>query len=201
MSVVLPPKRDVALALLERASVFIHMDPRSEGVMVPNWLKNQSQLVLQVGLNMAVNIPDLDVGEEGISCTLSFSRRPHYCHVPWGAIYALVGEDGRGMIWPDDIPSEVAAQSQQPPAIRSLDAVDAKRARQAQRRAREQALTLAQRQQEQESVEAPSPGAQRSTPASQPPRLVALPGDKTRAGGSTSGGNRPAARPHLRLVK
>lgn len=115
MSSLLPPKKDVALALLERASVFVHLDPRAEAVVVPPWLKKQPQLVLQIGLNMAVKIPDLEVGEEAVCCTLSFSRRPHYCYVPWGAVYALVGEDGRGMVWPEDIPPEVSSQAQPAP--------------------------------------------------------------------------------------
>lgn len=113
----LPPKKDVALALLERASVFVHLDPRSEHVRVPPWLKRQPQLVLQIGLNLAVNIPDLAVEDDAVSCTLSFSRRPHFCWVPWDSVYALVGEDGRGMVWPSDIPAEVAAQTQTGHAI------------------------------------------------------------------------------------
>jgi hypothetical protein len=111
MTSLLPPKKDVALALLERASVFVHLDPRSAEVVVPPWLKRQYKLILQIGLNLAVNIPDLSVEEDGVSCTLSFSRRPHFCYVPWDAVYALVGEDGRGMVWPADIPKEVAAQA------------------------------------------------------------------------------------------
>lgn len=106
----LPPKKDVALALLESSSVFIHLDPRSEQVRVPPWFKKQPQLVLNVGLNMPVPIPDLNLDEDAVSCTLSFSRSPYYCFVPWTAVYALVGEDGRGMVWPDDVPPEVAAQ-------------------------------------------------------------------------------------------
>lgn len=125
MSSLLPPKKDVALALLERASVFVHLDPRGDDVLVPAWFKRQAQLVLQVGLNMAVRIPDLDVSEDAIACTLSFTRSPHYCYVPWNAVYALVGEDGRGMVWPEDIPSEVAAQTQsltqKRPQLRSVD--------------------------------------------------------------------------------
>lgn len=106
----LPPKPEVAMALLQAAnSVYVHLDPRGEEVLVPSWFKTQPQLVLQVGLNMAVPIVDLDVGEDAISCTLSFNRTPHYCKVPWAAIYGLVGDDGRGMIWPDSVPPEVAA--------------------------------------------------------------------------------------------
>lgn len=107
----LPPKKDVALALLESSTVFVHLDPRADGVTVPPWFKKQPQLVLQIGLNMPVPIPDLSLDGDGVSCTLSFNRSPQFCNVPWKAIYALVGEDGRGMVWPDDVPPEVAAQT------------------------------------------------------------------------------------------
>jgi stringent starvation protein B len=108
----LPPKREVALALLQGSMVSVYLDPRGEDVHVPPWFKKQAQLMLQIGLNMPVPIPDLDVGEEALSCTLSFNRRPEYCRIPWGSIYALVGQDGRGMIWPEDVPPEVAAQAE-----------------------------------------------------------------------------------------
>ncbi len=107
-----PPKKDVALALLEQASMYIHLDPRAEAVQVPAWFKKQPQLVLQVGLNMAVPIPDLNVDERGLSCTLSFNRAPFFCMIPWPAVFALVGENGRAMVWAEDVPAEVAAQAQ-----------------------------------------------------------------------------------------
>jgi stringent starvation protein B len=108
----LPKKKDVALALLEQSTVYVHLDPRSERVHVPIWFKKQPQLVLQIGLNMAVPIPDLQVDDEGLSCTLSFSRTPHFCQIPWSVVFALVGENGRGMVWPDDVPPEVTAQAE-----------------------------------------------------------------------------------------
>lgn len=108
----LPPKKDVALALLEQASMYIHLDPRIESVQVPVWFKKQPQLVLQVGLNMAVPIPDLRVTDEGLSCTLSFQRSPFLCMIPWRAVFALVGEKGQAMVWAEDVPAEVAAQAQ-----------------------------------------------------------------------------------------
>lgn len=98
------------VALIQRSSVYIHLDPRKEGVRVPPWFRNQPQLVLQVGLNMPIPIRDLGIEDDAVSCTLSFSRSPHFCYVPWSAVYALMGEDGKGMVWPDDIPPEVAAQ-------------------------------------------------------------------------------------------
>jgi stringent starvation protein B len=108
----LPPKRDVALALLEASTVFIHLDPRADSVRVPPWFKRQPRLVLQIGLNMPVPIPDLNLDDDSVSCTLSFNRSPHFCWIPWSSVFALVGEDGRGMVWPDDIPPEVAAEMQ-----------------------------------------------------------------------------------------
>jgi stringent starvation protein B len=106
----LPRKQAVALDLLERTSVFVHLDPRRPGVIVPQGFLKQPQLVLQIGLNMAIQILDLDVGDEGISCTLSFNKRPHFCSLPWSSIYALIGEQGGGMVWPEDVPPEVVSQ-------------------------------------------------------------------------------------------
>ena len=60
----LPPKKDVALALLQGPSLFIHLDPRKTEVVVPVYFKKQHQLVLQVGMNMAIAIPDLKVDDE-----------------------------------------------------------------------------------------------------------------------------------------
>jgi stringent starvation protein B len=108
----LPPKKEVGLALLERSSVYVHLDPRQDAVVVPAWFKKQPQLVLQVGMNMPVPIPDLRFDDEGMSCTLSFNRAPFFCVVPWASVFAMVGEDGRGMVWPDDVPAEVAKQAQ-----------------------------------------------------------------------------------------
>lgn len=107
-----PPKKDVALALLEQSSVFVHLDPRKPGVSVPKWFTTQPQLVLQVGLNMAIPIPDLRVDDDGISCTLSFNRSPFWCCLPWTAIYALVGENGQSGVWADDVPPEIQVQKQ-----------------------------------------------------------------------------------------
>lgn len=105
-----PPKKEVFDHLLSGPSVFVHLDPRRAGVVVPQWFKNKPTLVLQVGLNMAVAIPDLKSDLVGVACTLSFNREPYYCRLPWTAIFALIGEDQRGMVWPEDVPSEVHAQ-------------------------------------------------------------------------------------------
>jgi hypothetical protein len=101
-----PSKKDVALALLEKGSIFVHLDPRRDKVVVPKAFWVQSELVLQFGLQMRVPVPDLDIDDEGISGTLSFARRPFWCRVPWGAVFAIVGEDRRGAVWSQDAPPE-----------------------------------------------------------------------------------------------
>lgn len=106
-----PPKRDVMLALLEQAeSVFVNFDPRRDGVVVPPNLKRQPRVVLQYGLNMRIPIPDLDVGEEGIGATLSFDRMPTWTFVPWSAVFAIISQDQRGMLWESDLPREIEAE-------------------------------------------------------------------------------------------
>ncbi|MFW6050478.1 MAG: hypothetical protein ACODAU_04850 [Myxococcota bacterium] len=106
----LPAKKDVARGLLLRGTVFVHLDPRGEDVMVPPWFKGQAQLVLQLGLDMPIPIPDLRVDDEGVFGTLSFNRAPFTCSVPWEVVFALVGEDGRGMVWPESMPAEIRAE-------------------------------------------------------------------------------------------
>lgn len=105
----LPAKKDVARALLLRGSVFVHLDPRRPGVLVPARLRHQAQVVLQIGLDMPVPIPDLRVDEEGIFGTLSFKGIPFSCFVPWNAVFALVGEDSKGMVWSREMPEEIAS--------------------------------------------------------------------------------------------
>ena len=112
-----PPKRDVMLALLQAAdSVYVNFDPRRDGVVVPPQLKRQPRVVLQYGMNMAIPIPDLDVGEEGIGATLSFDRMPTWTFVPWSAVFAIVSQDQRGMLWEADVPREVQVEQKKQPA-------------------------------------------------------------------------------------
>ena len=105
-----PAKKDVANTLLSRGSLFLHLDPRAEGVVVPAWLAKQPQLVLQVGLDLPVPIPDLHIDDDGVCATLSFNRSGFACSVPWPSVFALVGDDGMGVVWPEDMPPEIAAE-------------------------------------------------------------------------------------------
>jgi stringent starvation protein B len=114
MTQLLPPKKEVALALLERSNVDVYLDPRAEGVVVPPQFRKEPRLILKIGLNMPVPIPDLRLDDESMSCTLSFNRTKFFCVVPWLSVFAMVGDDGRGMVWPDDVPQELAVRAEGP---------------------------------------------------------------------------------------
>jgi hypothetical protein len=129
----LPLKRDVAKMLLRKGSLFVHLDPRASDVFVPPWLRHQAQLVLQVGFDMPIPIPDLRVDDDGVFGTLSFSRNPFTCAVPWHAVFALVGDEGRGMVWPESMPPEIAAEVERE-AMRSKIGGDSGREGEAPRR-------------------------------------------------------------------
>ena len=82
----------------------MHLDPCADGVIVPSKFLKQRQMVLQIGYDMPVEIPDLVVDDRGWSGTLSFRGTPFHVTVPWTAVFAIVGEDGRGKIYSEDVP-------------------------------------------------------------------------------------------------
>jgi stringent starvation protein B len=189
-----PPKKEVALALLERSSVHLHLDPRVDGAVVPPWFKKQPQLVLQVGLNMPVPIPDLRLDEDGLSCTLSFNRSPFFCVVPWKSVFAIVGDDGRGMVWPDDVPPEVAQQSGRAASSARGEPGAPAEGPSAARRGPEPALRAApsgpasnpeatpsskgkRPRKKPQLVAAPEPSKRDAEPASPPPRIAPAPAE------------------------
>ena len=96
--------------LAAHRSIYVHLDTRHPGVIVPEALRGQPQLALQLGYNMAIPIADLHCDDNGWSATLSFGRRPFFCAVPWGAVFFIVSETGIGCHWPLDTPPEVVVQ-------------------------------------------------------------------------------------------
>jgi stringent starvation protein B len=103
-----PSKQDAFLALLRAGWASLHLDARCAGVVVPAPFTSQAHLVLQYGRNMPIPITDLEVTEEGVSATLSFSRVPHRTYVPWSAVYAVSCTNGCGVLYAEDVPADVA---------------------------------------------------------------------------------------------
>jgi len=103
------------MAFLGEGWVSVHLDARRKGVRVPPELTDTRHLVLQYGRDMPIPIPDLVVGDEGITATLSFARMPHQTFVPWSAIYIVSCTDGRGILYYEDVPEDVSV------AVRSAE--------------------------------------------------------------------------------
>jgi stringent starvation protein B len=187
-----PPKKDVARALLLRGNLFVWLDPRRDDVRVPVQFAGQPELVLQIGLDMPIPIPDLRVDDQGVHGTLSFQRSPFACFVPWDAVFALADDHGHGRVWLESVPPEIAAEIETSGGEAIRRKSDKGRDREKEpRRARPRAVLAA---------------APALAPAANPPEPVAM---RAIEGGATAGPRRDAAPrrgprelpPYLRVVK
>ncbi len=105
-----PDKQEVMLHLMEDAWVYVHLDPRRDGVDLPDHLREDKRLILQYGYNMPVPISDLVVDKRGIAATLSFRRVFYSTFIPWAAVFGLTDGDKRTYVWEGDIPKDLLAQ-------------------------------------------------------------------------------------------
>ncbi len=104
----MPNKRTVLDALLRDGPVLLHVDARRADADVPDRHKQDARLVLRVGYGLVPPIPDFSFDEAGVVATLTFRGTPHRCVIAWESVYALVADDGRGLVWPESVPPEVA---------------------------------------------------------------------------------------------
>jgi stringent starvation protein B len=104
----MPAKRSTMDKLLRDGPVLVHLDPRRQGVDVPAHHRGEPRLVLRFGYGLTPPIVDLTLEEQTLSGTLTFRGVPHKCIIPWSAVFAVVGEDGRGLVWGEDVPAEIA---------------------------------------------------------------------------------------------
>jgi hypothetical protein len=102
-----PSKKEVMLALLDRAEARVHLDARHAGVQLPERFRSEAHLRLDYGYGFQPPIPDLTVDDQGISATLSFNRTPFRTFVPWAAVYLIADFDGNGAVWQEDIPADL----------------------------------------------------------------------------------------------
>src|SRR5215470_18931584 len=104
----MPAKRSTMEKLLRDGPVLVHLHPRRPGVDVPAQHRGEPRLVLRLSYGLTPPIADLAVEEHALSGTLTFRGVPHRCIVPWTSVFAVVGEDGRGLVWGEDVPVEIA---------------------------------------------------------------------------------------------
>jgi stringent starvation protein B len=103
-------KKTRLLASLEQGMTMIHLDARRPGVLVPDDLKHEAHLLLN--LSYRFDPPDLAVGEWGVRCTLTFKSKRFTIAVPWSALYAISSHLSKEFwMYPDDMPRELLEAS------------------------------------------------------------------------------------------
>jgi stringent starvation protein B len=118
-----PSKHKVFVDLLRKGRPSLYLDARRPGVIVPAHLRGEPHLVLQYGYDLPIPIPDLEVDEHGVRATLSFSKSPQRTVVPWSAVYVVACDDGRGVLYPEDVPDDVSIIATHPQSDRLPDEV------------------------------------------------------------------------------
>ena len=117
-----PSKQQAFLALLKRGWTSLHLDARQPEVVVPESFLDKPHLVLQYGYDLPILIPDLEVDDQGVRATLSFSRTAHLTVVPWTAVYVISCIDGSELRYREDIPEDILIAD---PPVRRLQSVPA----------------------------------------------------------------------------
>ena len=101
-----PDKAEVIRLLLEtEGRVMVCLDAAYEGVDVPSRFAGDRGLMLVLNRKMPQPI---EVGAEAVESELRFGGVPHYCVIPYGAIWSVFNPDtNHGMLWPESMPDSV----------------------------------------------------------------------------------------------
>lgn len=103
-------KKTRLLGSLEQGLTMIHLDARRPGVLVPEHLKQEPHLLLN--LSYRFDPPDLAIGEWGVRSTLTFGGKRFTIAVPWSALYAISSQHSKEFwMYPDDMPRELLEAS------------------------------------------------------------------------------------------
>lgn len=80
---------------IEQGMVSVTLDPRIEGVSVPDHFVNRPELVLNFSYRFFID--DFAFNEHAVCASLSFSGRPFFCVVPWGAVKMMLSHHDNSM--------------------------------------------------------------------------------------------------------
>lgn len=106
-------KKDRLLCALAHGMAMIHLDARRPGVVVPDPLRSEAHL--RLNLSYRFEPPDLAIGDWGVRCTLSFSGKRFTVAVPWSALFAITSHVAKEFwMFPEDMPRELLEQVGQP---------------------------------------------------------------------------------------
>lgn len=122
-------KQQWMLYLLETSWVSVLLDPQHPEANLPDFLRDDTHLVLQYGYNMPKPIPDLHIDEHGIFATLSFGNIHYVTFVPWDAVFAITDGEERIRIWEDNVPKslDLPPTTSTPPSTKAPAPNDKKR--------------------------------------------------------------------------
>src|SRR6516164_5532188 len=109
-------KKDRLRCALSHGMAMIHLDARRPGVLVPDALR--SEVHLRLNLSYRFEPPDLAIGDWGVRCTLSFSGKRFTVAVPWSALFAITSKVTHEFwMFPEDMPTELTQIP--PPTLRA----------------------------------------------------------------------------------
>lgn len=100
-------RRELFDHFLANGDVFVHLDPRRDGVEVPMRLKEKHEVVLQFGLDLPVPIMEMKSTPEHLEAILSFKGVPSRVRIPWHAVFAFVNAAGGGCVFEESVPQEM----------------------------------------------------------------------------------------------
>lgn len=105
-----PQKLEAMRELLEQGIAMVHLDPRKDGVQVPQRFRGDA--VLRLNFAYGFKLPALTIDDEGIYAILNFQGERAGCNIPWSAVFALTSPelDHNGRLWPEDVPPEVVSE-------------------------------------------------------------------------------------------
>lgn len=103
-----PTKLEQFAGMIEHGLVMVTFDTRVPGVSVPDPFRGTPQLHLS--FSPRFRLDDFVYDADGIRATLSFDTGPHYCVVPWDAVYGMSSEtlDER-LVFRESFPPELLA--------------------------------------------------------------------------------------------
>ena len=105
-------RRAKLIELLDRGLVEVHLDARREGVDVPEHLRDNPMLVLNLSRRFGLEV--LELGPLVIKASLGFGTERYLCVMPWNAIWAFISKvDDEQVVFPDAVPNELLAAAQQ----------------------------------------------------------------------------------------
>ena len=102
-------KRDTLESFLAEGMVLVQLDSRLEEVCVPDHLRDDPTLRLNISGRFGL---PLDVDDWGVRATLTFQGDPFECAFPWKAVYILISHvTGEPSLFASDVPPEYVSEA------------------------------------------------------------------------------------------